>query len=779
MGLPNEVNSALIGAAAAGGYRIEDSLRFRGGQSLSRASVSTPTQGGISFWIKFNRNFDDIFAAVYDPIFQITNGFSFNKNTYAKWYYRPNSSGAGDESWDQRTNNDIAAWYHVLLKFNSSSSTSFYLNGNLVGTHSFSISSITDTLYIGRTFNAAYYAQFYLAEFHWVVGGSVNVTDFGEFDDNGVWRPIQVSGLTYGTQGFYLDFSDPSNLGTDRSGNGNNLTPSGFTTSGTGTDVFSDTPTNNFATFNPLEKASTWNAYGTGLSNGNLQYGTSSSWNTFVSTIGFSSGKWYFELEVTGNSQAGIVATDWVGTTGVALADGGALGYNRNDGNIYEDGNSGTSYGNTFTGTHTLGIAVDADNDKFYFAIDNTWQNSANPSSGTGGYSITMGSKPWRFAASAYQCTGQVANFGQRDFAYTPPTGFKALNTSNLSAPDIADGSDYFDAVLWNGDGTANRAFTNVLDFQPNFSWVKSRSNDENHVLQDSVRGLTGTNGLQLNANNTNTEGDNGNGDVGAYTSSGFTLSDGTSGSYPRSGVNRSGYTYVGWFWKEGTTPGFDIVTYTGNGWPNTSGTQYISHGLGVKPDVILIKDRDRASDWLMYHSALGATYGMEGLNDTNSAYDNQDFFQDTEPTSSNFRLGNNSASNWQNDKFIAYLWADVPGFSKFGSYIGNSSDDGIFIYLGFKPRWFLVKSALNTADDWVLMDSYRSPINVMNDHFAVNHSYQEVSNSTETNMDFLSNGIKLRDSNGKINASGSTYIYMAFAEHPLGGDGVSPATAR
>ena len=454
MGLPNEVNSALIGAAAAGGYQIENSLRFRGGQSLSRASVSTLTQGGISFWIKFNRNFDDIFAAVTDQMIQITSGFGFARNPSAKWYYRPNSSGGGDEQWDGRTNNDTSAWYHVLLKFNSSSSTSFYLNGVLVGTHSFSISSITNTLYIGRDANGTYYAQFYLAEFHWVGGGSVDVTDFGEFNDDGVWVPKAVTGLTYGTQGFYLDFSDPSNIGTDRSGNGNNLTPSGFTTSGTGTDVLSDTPTTNYATFNPLAPSRP------ALSDGNLSLSFTNSGSESMSvpvTIGATSGKFYVEFKYTASGSGGSCGVGVVDLDTAPQLEGYLDGWTRiiydQRGVVRKDNsNVATSLATTRTAGDVVGIDVDCDNGQVRFYVNGTLQHTQ-----TG---LSYGRYGFHFepniGGSNNTCT-VVFNGGQRAFEQTVPSGYKALNTASLPAPAIADGSQYFDTVLWTGDGTTSK----------------------------------------------------------------------------------------------------------------------------------------------------------------------------------------------------------------------------------------------------------------------------------------------------------------------------------
>jgi hypothetical protein len=591
-----------------------------------------------------------------------------------------------------------------------------------------------------------------------------------------------------------FDPSATNGIGHDHSGNGNNFTASGFTTSGTGTDVMDDTPTTNYATWNPVEESDTWNAYGVGMSNGNLQYGTNNYWNTFTSTIAFSSGKWYYELEVTGNNQGGIVASDWTGTPGVALADGGALGYNRNDGKIYEDNNSGTSYGNTFTGTHTLGIAVDADTDKFYFAIDNTWQNSANPSSGTGGYSITMGSKPWRFAASAYSCTGQIANFGQRAFIYTPPTGFKALNTANLPAPDIADGSKNFGIKLYQGnEGDVSAPATQTitdLKFAPDFVWIKCRnSGTANHSLFDQVRGT----GKTLWSNSVSNEQTNyTRGYLSAFTSDGFTVRAGNTDARDVNGLGTTGSPptqYVAWNWKAGgsgssntagtitstvsanPSAGFSIVSYTGNSTDNAT----VGHGLGVKPDFVIIKNRDNGNT---YPFAWHKSFGNEEIIWLSEADTKQTpgtrYIRFGNNTATVFSLGTNNEAN-AGDDYIAYCFAEVEGYSKFGSYTGNANANGPFVYCGFRPAWVLIKVTNIGTTNWIVFDSVRQTYNVIGPWLMPSATNAEI---VSDYIDFLSNGFKLRVSNNLVNGSG-TYIFAAFAEHPFGGDGVSPATAR
>ena len=749
-----------------GGYEIEQSLRFDGSSWLQRTfgNDGSSRPWTYSGWVKkssLNDRSQPLIAVGNSSGSQ--NSFFGNPQTWLIGNAIIPGGGLGGNTVWAGNPRDYSAWYHWVLQKRSSTANDWrlYVNGvqftttnNTTSWNNFNRNIIH---YIGRDNYDPSFLGGYLAELHFVDNQILDPTDFGELDNNGVWRPIEVSGLTYGTNGFYLKF-DPSatnGIGHDHSGNGNNFTPTGFTTSGTGTDVMSDTPTTNYPTWNPVEKSSTWNAYGTGMSNGNLEYGTSSSWNTFVSTIGISSGKWYFELDVTGNSHGGFVAANWAGTTGVALADTGALGYNRNDGKIYENNNAGTSYGNTFTGTHTLGIAIDADNDKFYFAIDNTWQNSANPSSGTGGYSITLGNKPWRPAASANSCTGQFVNFGQRDFAYTPPTGFKALNTANLPAPDIADGSDNFQTVLDSGANilsSAQSTFTNGL------WWVKDRANSNQHQFVDSLRGST---------------------------SAILSPSTVVAGTYAAPTGNS-----VAWCWnvpdtftptatggltslsgRRNVDAGFSMVKYTGSG---TSAS--FTHGLSQAPELAIFLPITRSGkDGATFVSELGTGKSLY-LRRSLSALNISNYYGT--PTSSDFLIGTDAQVNDNTFQYMCYLWHSVPGYSSIGSYTGNGNNDGPFVFLGFRPALILTKRT-NSTSNWVIQDSTRQTYNPSDAWLRPNTSGAEGTTNPDLDLDFLSNGFKVRNNGTDNNISGSTYIFMALAENPFGGDGVSPATAR
>jgi len=346
-------------------------------------------------------------------------------------------------------------------------------------------------------------------------------------------------------------------------------------------------------------------------------------------------------------------------------------------------------------------------------------------------------------------------NFGQRPFAYTPPSGFVALNTQNLPTPSIKKPGSYFDAKLYTGNnGTLT---VTGLGFSPNLAWIKSRSEADQNVLCDAVRGASN----RLFSNLTNAEQAGG---LVSLDSSGFTLGNASTSQ----SLNNSGTTYVAWCWDESATPGFDIVTYTGNG-----GTQNISHNLGVAPKWIVIKARNSAQRWTVYHASIPNSYIY--LNETfaeQTGNANLRFGNNTsvvQPTSSVFTIGNSVDVNNNTSDYVAYLWSEVAGFSKFGSYTGNGSADGPFVFCGFRPRWVMIKRTDSSAN-WQIYDTARDTTNKMFLELVPNSSAEENSISLNIGVaiDALSNGFKLRDADTAGNASSGTYIFAAFAEAPF-----------
>ena len=344
--------------------------------------------------------------------------------------------------------------------------------------------------------------------------------------------------------------------------------------------------------------------------------------------------------------------------------------------------------------------------------------------------------------------------------------------------------TDYFNTITYTGDNT-DRSFTGV-GFQPDWVWVKARNNTTWHMLFDAVRGA----GVEkeLHSNSTQAEGASDNvayGYINSFDTDGFSTIDGTSSS---DALNESGRTYVAWNWLAGgsassnsngsitstvsanTTAGFSIVSYTGTGSASTVG-----HGLGAVPKMIIIKSRNTTSLWGVYHQAIGNTHGLF-LNATNAATSLSAYWNNTSPTSSVFSVGSDADINKSGDPLIAYCFAEKKGYSKFGSYDGNGNADGPFIHTGFKPAWLMIKGYAGT-DDWIMMDNKRSGFNSENEYLDANNNSTESDGSG--NIDFLSNGFKIKSTFSSLNYSTGEYIYMAFAESPFVNSNGVPTNAR
>jgi len=329
----------------------------------------------------------------------------------------------------------------------------------------------------------------------------------------------------------------------------------------------------------------------------------------------------------------------------------------------------------------------------------------------------------------------------------------------------------YFQVKTYTGTGSAlSLTLDGDEDMQPDLVWIKERgASDSAHNLTDSVRGA----GKGLFSNTNAAEYDYGTGSDGSvrsFDSDGFTLGTATQ-------VNPSSVTMVAWCWKESATAGFDIVAYEGTGSART-----VSHSLSAVPHVMHIKNRENTGGggtegWLAYHKAIGATKAAGHLNSTGVPHDHTDYFNDTEPTSSVFTLGAGDNGNNSGEDNIAYLWTSIQGFSKFGSYTGNGNADGTFVYTGFRPALVIIKRTDSSSGaNWLLLDSVRSDINVVNENLFGNLTDSE---SSTDRCDFLSNGFKLRQTGTTVNTSSGTYIYMAFAEAPFVNSNGVPCNAR
>ena len=339
----------------------------------------------------------------------------------------------------------------------------------------------------------------------------------------------------------------------------------------------------------------------------------------------------------------------------------------------------------------------------------------------------------------------------------------------------IDDPFKHFNTKIYTGTGSSN-ALTGV-GFQPDWVWIKDRDSTENHNIFDTVRTAT----KRISSNRTNAE-DTQAQQLTAFGSDGFTV--GTD-----SGANHNGRNYVSWNWKANgsassnsdgsitssvsanTTAGFSIVSYTGTGSNATVG-----HGLGSAPAFVIVKDRGNAISWVVSGDNIG--WNKNVYLDATQAVQTANHFQDTAPTSSLMYLATDVAVNGSSRNYIMYCFAEKKGYSKFGSYTGNGNADGTFVYTGFRPAWVITKIT-SGADSWTLWDNTRDPHNVATSMLRADTTQVEDTSSSYL-VDFLSNGFKWRASDGKQNGSGSSYIFMAFAEAPFVTAGTKAAgTAR
>jgi hypothetical protein len=346
--------------------------------------------------------------------------------------------------------------------------------------------------------------------------------------------------------------------------------------------------------------------------------------------------------------------------------------------------------------------------------------------------------------------------------------------TNGLDDPTL-----YFNTVLYTGTGSTSNSVTGV-GFQPDWLWLKSRSNAYPHFIYDVVR----TNRSALFTNNTNAEDTGASNQMTSFDSDGFTVVD-SGGSV---GTNASGSTFVAWNWLAGgtassntdgsitssvsanTTAGFSIVSYTGTGANATVG-----HGLGSAPKMMIVKNRDDVENWEVYHESLGNGNAIR-LNLSDASFSTSGRWNNTSPTSSVFSLGTANAVNGSGDDMIAYCFADTGNkFFKAGSYTGNGNADGTFVYTGFKPAWIMAKKS-NSTGNWVIVDTKRDGYNGANDTLQANVTDVE---SGGNRFDIVSNGFKARSTSAYSNSSGDTFIYMAFASNPFVTSTGIPTVAR
>jgi hypothetical protein len=510
----------------------------------------------------------------------------------------------------------------------------------------------------------------------------------------------------------------------------------------------------NYCTLNPIGAV-----YGTPtFSNANLTVTATAGNDRAIGTIFVSSGKWYWEATAgtVGSTSNVAVASDTIGGYAAAYrASGGTLNL------------TGSPTFNSYTSGDIIGVALDIDSGTVAFYKNGVQQ-------GTGFYTYTASSLNMYGHLTYFSSTGTGnsfnLNFGQRPFSYTPPTGFNRLNAYNLPDSTIKKGNSYMDATLYTGNGTSGKIVTNSAGFKPDFVWIKDRSAPLSHGLFDSVRGA----GYYLISNSTAAQSSFDAQSLQSFNSNGFTV--GSTGDY-----NSNNNPLVGWQWQAGqgttstntagsisstvsvnTTAGFSVVTYTGNGVNSAS----VGHGLGVKPAMVIIKSRSLAGEgWVVWQKSLPLESDWLRLNETGAYLSSQTRVSAFSSTTFTLGATANTETNGNGSTYVAYCWAEIAGFSKFGSYTGNGSSDGPFVYLGFRPKYVMIKLSSVAGENWYLLDSARNTYNPEDKWLIANGSGAE---GTVTFVDFLSNGFKVRSGSNYVNYPSQTFIFAAFAENPF-----------
>jgi len=803
------IQNAGAGRGSFGFYNdtVNQSLRFEDGDNAYLNKTLSASNGTIftfSCWVKLgNLGINRCLLQGYEDSNNFTQILLYSDNVVG--VYSATSGAARLYAKTTALQRDTGAWYNIVVKFNGTSSSEefkIYVNGvnqaltttTALAAHQ-SLIGNSNAHYIGNNFNQSLDMDGYMAEVNFIDGTALDADSFGETKD-GIWIPKNTSSLTFGTNGFRLQFdqtgtgtASTSTIGADISGNNNHFTSNNLVSTDSN---MPDCPENNFATLNLLYSSISASYPTPVLSEGNLAASTNSgsNWKTVPTTMYMSTGKWYSEVLVTYtdavDSFIGFASSEFNGQAYAPTET--AFGYQFHPA-LGIRHNSSQLSAQTFTQDDIIGLALNMDDNEIKFYKNGSLLYTAT--------SVAAGS--WSVALTLLYTKTLYANFGQDssfagnetaqgntdgngigDFYYAPPSGFLALCSSNLPeltiGPDqTTQADDNFNTVLWTGNGSDGRSITGV-GFDPDFVWIRSRNLATSHLLNDTIRGANKT----LFSEGTNAEtADNGGGYLSAFVTDGFSVTSGGSGD---DAVNDSSDTYVAWNWLAGTafsnsagangatiassgqvntTAGFSIVSWVLGSTDN--GT--IGHSLGVAPDVIIVKNRDAVAQWLVYHSGNTASPETDylALEATQATIDDVRAWNDTAPTSSVFTIGDVSWWGGSTDNMIAYCFHNVEGYSKFGTYEGNGNNDGTFVYTGFRPAFLLVKSVDSTSD-WLLVDDKRIGYNPENEYIEVNNANAE---GTVNMFDLVSNGFKNRDRTADPNVA-ETYLYIAFASQPF-----------
>ena len=781
------VNNLFLSSA---GYNISKSLRFNDGDNafLQRTPSSAGNRRTFTFsaWVKRSSALgsdQQWFTAAAsghasDTAISLLSFDGNDKLDFLNYW----SSGVQGRLVTNARFRDVSAWYHIVLRVDTTSGTAddrfkIFVNGVEQEYATRSNPSQNLELYFNsdvehklgeEAVRDRYNFDGYMAEINFVDGTAHDASSFGEYHPTtGAWVPKSFSG-SHGSNGYYLNFSDDSNntaatLGKDYSGGSNNWTPNNISVSaGLDKDTSEDTPTNNWCTLNPLytSDVSTY-------SNGNLDVVCNNA-STSGGTIAVKSGKWYAEVVCTAktatNAMIGVCTVD--GFDGDRQLDesqngGSGTGYVMNGTQI----SGGASYGATWAVDDVMGIALD---------LDSTQNTVTFYKNGSSQGAINIDNAYYVFCCSNGQGSSTVDyrwNFGQRAFSYSIPSGHLELNTKNLPTPIIADGREHFNTVLFDGNGST-QSVTGV-GFQPDWVWIRMRTDSSRGNAQfDSSRGGS------IRLDSTSTMADRTGEGAITFDSDGFSITD----SHPT--TNDSGDSVVAWNWKgnggtqvtntDGTiistvqvnaNAGFSIVLYSGAG-----ETATVGHGLGVPPKTIFVKGRTNTDHWFVYNKNFSnPTTGYMYWNTTVEESTGANPWGGNAADSNVFTVVNDGGVGSSGNDYIAYCFAEVEGYSKFGRYDGNGDNDGPYIHLGFKPAFVMTKR-YDGADFWLLADNKRDAAEMNpNDAFLkAQAGVTEGDLNVSGGIDFLSSGFKIRHNDGAVNSTNDDYLYFAFAETPF-----------
>jgi hypothetical protein len=733
-------------------YSINYSCRFNDDDSAALDVAAAPAMDDakiFTFSCWFKRGNLGISQYILSGGVDSNNGtsISINSNNKLNWFHA-DAGGVTDQMLSTAVYRDTTQWYHLLCVYNSTEAAAgdrqrAWINGSEITAWDIEDQAALNAtcdfggnlLNVGCRMDSAVYFDGYLAEMYFIDGTVYATTDFGE-TKNGIWIPKDPGILTYGTAGFYLDFANSADFGSDQSGNSNDFTDVNLAAA----DQVLDTPTENYCVLNLLDKSLS----GMTLSEGNLKGTAGAAQDGVRGTFAIpSSGKWYFEITCSNSGWYGGIANQDLTLDGDTGDDADACTFLDNSTTAYIESANQAAYWVANPAGNVVGVCVNMDDLEIHFT------NAAEGEQTAVSFGATAGDT-W-FPYGGGNSDNATFNFGQSGFTLTPPGGYLALNTRNIAeihnySLKIMNPSEGVNAVTYAGDDGATQAITGV-GFQPDFVWIKNRSQADAHYLCDSVRGAT----KYLSADANTAETTDANDGIQSFDSDGFTVMYNADDI-----VNAAGENYISWSWIEDPDYGFDIVqnNCTGN-------NEAINHNLGAAPELIIAKSMDDAESWFVYHHyAFNKTdpetdYGV--LNINNAWADSATIWNDTAPTSTQFTVG----TEFEASDYIFYLFRSIEGFSKVFSYEGNNNADGPFVYCGFRPKMVILKNVDAAASAWGMFDAVRNTYNPID-----RRVYPDVTDAeaTATTFDIVSNGFKSRAVS--FNAA-NTYVGIAFADLP------------